>query len=199
MITVTYIDPTMIEFKADLSLREAACLRRLFLTHIPVISFGQFEVELNTSAYADETLIDRIGAIPLRNERLPSYCGDCPCPSECQECTRVYTLNVDNRSNRRQAVVSGDIYGPPENLPEDPDIFLFWLAPGQAIRLNAWAVQGTGRMGVYWNPVTRLIMEGDSPNFFFHVETDGSITAEGVLKDALVHFETICREVAHAK
>ena len=111
----------------------------------------------NSSLLPDETLAHRVGLIPLTTD-LDSYVlpERCNCKSDlgCSLCRVVLTLDVEADEERR-VVYSGDIASEdPVVIPASPDIPVVKLAPGQAIRFEAYARLGLGKMHAKWQPVS---------------------------------------------
>jgi DNA-directed RNA polymerase subunit D len=111
----------------------------------------------NSSVFHDEILAHRLGLIPLITD-LDSYNlpEDCPCNSEfgCNLCRTSLSLDIETSFNIK-TVYSGDL------KPEDPDIVpisskipIVKLAPGQRIKLEAYARLGKGKKHAKWQSVS---------------------------------------------
>jgi DNA-directed RNA polymerase subunit D len=116
----------------------------------------------NSSAVADENLAHRIGYVPLRTD-LDRYVlpVDCDCESElgCEKCRVVLTLDVEAETDTL-TVYSGDFVSEdPAVVPAHPEIPLTKIAPGQAVRLEAYAKLGTGKEHSKWQPVSVAVYQ----------------------------------------
>lgn len=139
----------------DVSLMNS--LRRVVLTEVPTMTIDEVVMVENSSLLHDEILAHRLGLIPLRTDldayNLPE---ECPCKSEfgCNLCRSVLTLEVE-ASGDTMTVYSGDL------KPEDPAVApvsekipIVKLAPGQKIKLEAYARLGMGKTHAKWQPVS---------------------------------------------
>ncbi len=111
----------------------------------------------NSSVLHDEILALRLGLLPLKTD-LDSYNlpEECSCESElgCHLCRTVLTLDAQ-AENEGRTVYSRDL------VPEDPNIApasdkvpIVKLAPGQRVRLEAYAKLGKGKDHAKWQPVS---------------------------------------------
>ena len=135
----------------------ANTLRRIILTEVPCMAIDDIMIIENDSVLHDEILALRLGLIPLKTD-LDSYNlpEECSCHSElgCQLCRAVLVLDVEAKKDGR-TVYSKDL------VPEDPNIApvsgeipIVKLAPGQRIRLEAYAKLGKGKEHAKWQPVS---------------------------------------------
>ncbi|HIE18646.1 TPA: DNA-directed RNA polymerase subunit D [Candidatus Bathyarchaeota archaeon] len=135
----------------------ANALRRIILSEVPCMAIDDIMIIENDSVLHDEILALRLGLIPLKTD-LDSYNlpEECECQSElgCHLCRAVLILDVEAKSDER-IVYSKDL------TPEDPNIApvsgeipLVKLAPGQRIRLEAYARLGRGKEHAKWQPVS---------------------------------------------
>ncbi|KYH42697.1 MAG: DNA-directed RNA polymerase subunit D [Candidatus Bathyarchaeota archaeon B63] len=138
----------------------ANTLRRIILSEVPCMAIDDIMIIENDSVLHDEILGLRLGLIPLKTD-LDSYNlpEECSCQSElgCPLCRTVLILDVEARGGER-VVYSKDL------LPENPDVApvsgeipIVKLAPGQRIRLEAYARLGRGREHAKWQPVSSCI------------------------------------------
>ena len=135
----------------------ANTLRRIILSEVPCMAIDDVMIIENNSVLHDEILALRLGLIPLKTD-LDSYNlpEECECKSElgCPLCRAVLILDVKAESKER-VVYSKDL------IPEDPKIApisdkipIVKLAPGQRIRLEAYARLGKGKDHAKWQPVS---------------------------------------------
>ena len=135
----------------------ANTLRRIILSEVPCMAIDDIMIIENNSVLHDEILALRLGLIPLKTD-LDSYNlpEECSCKSElgCQLCRAVLILDVEAKTEER-TVYSKDL------VPEDPNVApvsgeipIVKLAPGQKIRLEAYAKLGRGKEHAKWQPVS---------------------------------------------
>ena len=153
----------------------ANALRRTMTADVPCMTIDDLFIFDNSSVIPDEMVAQRLGYTPLKTD-LDSYVlpEDCECGSElgCALCRVVLTLDVEADVETR-VVTSGDLVSEdPKIVAVSPNIPITKLAPGQAIRLEAYARLGTGKTHSKWQPVSSAIYQhiGD-------IEIDKTCTA----------------------
>ena len=137
-------------------------LRRTMISEVPCMAIDDIFIFDNSSVIPDEVLAHRIGFVPLRTD-LDSYVvpEECECGSDlgCSLCRVVLTLDVEADSGNR-TVTSGDFVSEdPKVVPSSPGIPLAKLATGQAIRLEAYARLGIGKVHAKWQPVSSAVYQ----------------------------------------
>lgn len=148
---------TLLRFAAKIALPLANALRRIMMTEVPSMAIDDVVIIENSSPMYDEILAHRLGLLPLRTD-LQNYVlpEECSCKSElgCANCRVVLTLDVESTESIR-TVYSGDL------ISEDPAISLVSkkipltkLAPGQKVRIEAYARLGLGKEHAKWQPIT---------------------------------------------
>lgn len=140
----------------------ANALRRTMISEVPCMTVDDLFIFDNSSVVPDEILAHRIGLVPLKTD-LDSYVlpEECECGSDlgCSLCRVVLTLDVESDAGNR-TVTSGDMVSEdPKIVPASPDIPLAKLALGQAIRLEAYARLGIGKVHAKWQPVSSAIYQ----------------------------------------
>jgi len=149
--------PTSLQFVTKIALPLANTLRRIMMTEVPSMAIEDVVIIENSSPMYDEVLAHRLGLVPLKTD-LKNYVlpDECSCQSElgCANCRVVLTLDVES-TDSVHTVYSGDL------ISEDPiitlvskDIPLTKLAPGQKVRLEAYARLGLGKEHAKWQPVS---------------------------------------------
>ncbi len=149
--------PISIQFATKITLPMANTLRRIMITEVPSMAIEDVVFIENSSPMYDEVLAHRLGLVPLKTD-LKNYVlpEECSCQSElgCANCRVVLTLDVESKESIR-TVYSGDL------ISEDPAIDLISkkipltkLAPGQKVRLEAYARLGLGKEHAKWQPVS---------------------------------------------
>ena len=154
-------DENFIRFMVEgISPAMANTLRRIMLAEVPTMAIDEVVILENSSVLHDEILALRLGLIPLKTDleayNLPE---ECSCKSEfgCNLCRTTLTLNVE-AGDEVKTVYSGDL------IPEDPNVApvsekipIVKLAPGQSVKLEAYARLGKGRVHAKWQPVSLCI------------------------------------------
>jgi DNA-directed RNA polymerase subunit D len=140
----------------------ANALRRTMIMDVPCMVIDDIFFFDNSSVVADENLAHRIGYVPLRTDLdrylIPVVC-DCGSELGCEKCRVVLTLDVEAETETR-TVYSGDFVSEdPSVVPVSPGIPLTKIAPGQAVRLEAYARLGTGKEHSKWQPVSMAVYQ----------------------------------------
>lgn len=143
----------------DISVPLANALRRTMIAEVPTMIIDDVVIIENTSAMYDEVLTHRLGLIPLVTD-LDTYVlpEECTCQSElgCGKCRVTLTLEAEAKEELKN-VYSGDLTPDASNPmihPISDKILVTKLAPGQRIRLEAYARLGTGQVHAKWQPVS---------------------------------------------
>ncbi len=130
----------------------ANALRRAMLADVPVMAIEDVIFVENTSVMYDEILAHRLGLIPLKTD-LDAYVlrEECDCKSDlgCQKCTASFVLEAE-ATDQTISVYSGDLKPAAEVAPTTDGIPIVKLAPGQKIRLEAYARLGRGSEHAKW-------------------------------------------------
>ncbi len=140
----------------------ANSLRRTMVAEVPIMTVDDIFYFDNSSIVPDEVLAHRIGLVPLKtnldNYVLPEEC-DCEAELGCPKCRAVLTMDIEAKDDT-MTVYSGDM------VPEDPSIApvskripLAKLAPGQAIKFEAYAQLGQGKVHAKWSPVSMCVYQ----------------------------------------
>ncbi len=132
-------------------------LRRTILSEVPAMAIDEVVVIENSSMLHDEILAHRLGLIPLRTD-LDSYNlpEECSCKSElgCNLCRVSLTLDAEAKEGTK-TVYSGDLVSENPNVkPVSEKIPIVKLAPGQHLKLEAYARLGKGQKHAKWQPVS---------------------------------------------
>ena len=162
-VRILDLDDEKIRFTLDgVDVAFANALRRTMISDVPCMAIDDLFIFDNSSVVHDEVLAHRIGLIPLKTD-LDNYIlpGVCECQSElgCEKCRVVLTLEVDAETGTR-TVTSGDFGSvDPNVVPASMGIPLTKIAPGQTVRLEAYARLGTGKIHAKWQPVSEAIYQ----------------------------------------
>ena len=140
----------------------ANALRRTMVSEVPIMAIDDIFFFDNSSLVPDEVLSHRIGLVPLRTD-LDAYVlpEDCDCDAElgCPKCRAVLTMDVEAVDDTI-TVYSGDLVSEDASVaPASPRIPLAKLAPGQAIRFEAYAQLGQAKVHAKWSPVSMCVYQ----------------------------------------
>jgi DNA-directed RNA polymerase subunit D len=135
----------------------ANALRRIMLAEVPAMAVDEVVILENSSMLHDEILAHRMGLIPLKTD-LDSYNlpEECSCKSEfgCNLCRLTLALETE-ATEKTITVYSGDLKSEnPDITPVSDKILIVKLAPGQKIKLEAYARLGKGKNHAKWQPVS---------------------------------------------
>ncbi len=162
-VRILDLDEEKIRFTLDgVDVAFANALRRTMISHVPCMAIDDLFIFDNSSVIHDEVLAHRIGLMPLKTD-LENYVlpEECECQSElgCEKCRVVLTLDIEAETDTR-TITSGDFVSVDPNIvPTSRDIPLTKIAPGQAVRLEAYARLGTGKIHAKWQPVSEAIYQ----------------------------------------
>lgn len=137
-------------------------LRRTMVSEVPTMTIEDIFYFDNSSLVPDEILANRIGFTPLKTD-LDSYVlpEDCDCAAElgCPKCRAVLTMDVESTGDTI-TVYSGDLVADdPNTAPASANIVLAKLAEKQAIRFEAYAQLGQGKVHSKWSPVSMCVYQ----------------------------------------
>ncbi len=130
----------------------ANALRRGILADVPVMAIEDVIFVENTSVMFDEILAHRLGLIPLKTD-LDAYVPreECDCKSDlgCSKCTASFILEAE-ATDKTITVYSGDLKPATDVVATSDKIPIVKLAPGQKVRLEAYARLGRGSEHAKW-------------------------------------------------
>jgi DNA-directed RNA polymerase subunit D len=130
----------------------ANALRRGMLADVPVMAIEDVIFLENTSVMYDEILAHRLGLVPLKTD-LDAYVPreECDCKSDlgCAKCTSSFVLEAE-ATDQTLTVYSGDLKAATETVPTSDRIPIVKLAPGQKVKLEAYARLGRGSEHAKW-------------------------------------------------
>jgi DNA-directed RNA polymerase subunit D len=140
-------------------------LRRTMVSEVPTMTIEDIFYFDNSSLVPDEILANRIGFTPLKTD-LDSYVlpEECDCEAElgCPKCRAVLTMDVESTGDTI-TVYSGDLVPDhPNTAPASDKIVLAKLAEGQAIRFEAYAQLGQGKVHAKWTPTSMCVYQNVS-------------------------------------
>ena len=145
-------------------------IRRAIITDVPSMAIEDVNILKNNSAFYDEVLALRLGLIPVK-AKPETY---------------------ENKDNHKVAfILKGE--GPitlytkdiqsmdPEIVPAFMDIPLVKLEKGQEVEIEAWAVEGTGKTHVKWQPGHAFYKQTGENEFEMYVESFGNMPVKDML------------------
>lgn len=175
-------------------LQYANALRRICLSGIPTFAVDDVVIIENSSVLADEGVAHRLAMLPIRTDSArfvePSAC-ECHSELGCSRC-RVLLMLDSGSSDTTRTITSQDLSSEDETVkPVNPNVPIVALAPGQKLKLEAYARLGRGSEHAKWNSATvSILTEGSGPEeHILTVETVGSLTAAQVVKSAIEELE----------
>jgi len=158
----------------------------------------------NSSVMYDELLAHRLGLLPLKTDLekyiLPEQC-DCRNPLGCSKCRVLLVLDAQAR-DKVLTVYSGDLVSEDkEIIPITDKIPIVKLAPGQKVKLEAYAKLGRGKEHAKWQPVSASVLtETNKENEFdLYIESVGSLPAPTILAKAAEILHSKLEDFAAAK
>ena len=156
------------------SLHYANALRRICLNGIPVFAIDTVDVIENSSVLPDEGLAHTLGLIPLKTEL-----------GGIDESNSKVALVLDSEATENTKVVTSAELESKDQVvkPVSNQIPIIHLAPGQRIKLEAYARLGRGTEHAKWNSANVSILTDTDKNdeYVLTVETAGSLTPKQII------------------
>lgn len=171
-------------------LQYANAIRRICLNGVPVFAIDTVDIIENSSVLADEGLAHRLGLIPLRTDLTRfNEPSKCPCKSEtgCSNCRVMLVLDSGDTDTTR-AVLSGEITSEDNDIkPISDKIPVVQLAPGQKIKVEAYARLGRGSEHSKWNSsnIATLTETEKEDEHILTVESTGALKPEQIILSAV--------------
>jgi len=164
----------------------ANALRRLCLNGVPIFSIDTIDIIENSSVLPDEGIAHRLGMIPLITDFSrfvePSKC-ECHSETGCSNC-RVMLVLDSGESDTSRTVMSSEITSEDETVkPISDKIPVVTLAPGQKIKLEAYARLGRGTEHAKWNAsnISTLTPADKEGEHVLTVESTGSLSPKQII------------------
>ena len=188
-------------------LQYANALRRVCLNGVPIFAIDTVDIIENSSVLADEALAHRLGLIPLTTDLLrfnePSKC-ECKSETGCSNC-RVMLVLDSGDTDTTKTVLSGELTSEDEDVkPVSDKIPLVQLAPGQKVKVEAYARLGRGTEHSKWNSSTISVLTetNKEDEHLLTIESTGSLPPEKIvvaganeLVNRLVEFKQIVEQL----
>ena len=170
----------------DIPLQYANALRRICLNGVPVFAIDTVDIIENSSAFADEALAHRLALIPIKTDLSrfvePSKC-DCKSETGCSNC-RVMLILDSGDTDVTRTILSNELTSEDKDVsPISDKIPIIQLAPGQRIKLEAYARLGRGTEHAKWNSSNiSILTETNKENeHVLTVESTGALIPEQII------------------
>ena len=154
----------------------ANALRRICLNGVPIYAIDTVDFLSNSSVMADEGISHRLGLIPIKTEL-----SDVQQNNESDKI--MFTLDSGETENTR-TVLSGEFKSQDNNVkPISDNIPIVTLAPGQRLKIEAYARLGRGTEHAKWNSanVATLTESDNDGERILTVETTGSLEPQHII------------------
>ena len=168
------------------ALQYANALRRICLNGVPVFAIDTVDMIENSSVMSDEGISHRLGLIPLKTDLKrfsePHLCS-CKSQAGCSNCRVMLVIDSGNTDTTR-TVTSSELSSEDQTVkPVSDKIPIVQLAPGQKIKLEAYARLGRGSTHAKWNSANVAVLthtdkEGE---YVLTVETTGALSPEQII------------------
>ena len=170
----------------NVPLQYANALRRICLTGIPVFAIDDVVIIENSSVLADEGIAHRLAMIPMKTD-LTRFIepSDCDCHSEvgCSRC-RVMLMIDSGASDTTRTITSAELTSEDDVVkPVSDKIPIIELAPGQKVKLEAYARLGRGTEHAKWNSATVSVLTetGNPHDHILTIESIGALTPSQIV------------------
>ena len=170
----------------DIPLQYANALRRICLNGVPIFAIDTVDMIENSSALADEALAHRLALIPIKTDLSrfvePSKC-DCKSETGCSNC-RVMLILDSGDTDVTRTILSNELTSEDKDIsPISDKIPIIQLAPGQRIKLEAYARLGRGTEHAKWNSSNiSILTETNKENeHVLTVESTGALIPEQII------------------
>ena len=152
----------------------ANALRRICLNGIPVFAIDTVDIMENSSVLPDEGLAHTLGLIPLKTEL----------DGTDESNSRVMLVLDSEATENTKVVTSAELESKDQVVkPISNQIPIIHLAPGQQIKLEAYARLGRGTEHAKWNSanVSTLTNTDKDDEYVLTVETAGSLEPKQIV------------------
>jgi DNA-directed RNA polymerase subunit D len=167
-------------------LQYANALRRICLNGVPVFAIDTVDIIENSSVLADEGIAHRLGMIPLKTDPSrfvePSKC-ECHSEAGCSNC-RVMLMIDSGDSDSTRTITSNELTSEDEFVkPISNKIPIVVVAPGQRIKIEAYARLGRGTEHAKWNSsnISTLINTEKEDEHVLTVESTGALSPQQII------------------
>ena len=149
-------------------------LRRICLNGIPIFAIDTVDIIKNTSVIADEGLTHTLGLIPLKTE-LNGF---------DESNSRVMLVLDSEAADNVKIVTTAELESKDQVVkPTSEKIPIVHLAPGQQIKLEAYARLGRGTEHAKWNSANISVVTHTDvkDEYILTVETTGSLEPKQII------------------
>jgi len=156
------------------SLLYANALRRICLNGIPIFAIDTVDMIENTSVLADEGISHALGMIPLKTEANESD----------ESNSRVMLVLDSGNTEVVKTVTTAELESKDQVVkPISKQIPIVHLAPGQRIKLEAYARLGRGTEHAKWNSANISVLTNTDKDdeYILTVETTGSLEPKQII------------------
>ena len=156
------------------SLHYANALRRICLNGIPIFAIDTVDIIENTYVLADENIAHTLGMIPLKTE-LEGF---------DESKSRVMLILDSGDTENTKTVTTAELESKDQVIkPISKQIPIAYLAPGQRIKLEAYARLGRGTEHAKWNSanVSVLTHTEKEDEYVLTVESTGSLEPRQII------------------
>ncbi len=160
------------------SLQYANALRRICLNGVSIFAIDTVDIIENTSVIVDETLAHRLCMIPLKTELSAIDQSD----------ARVMFVLDSENTETSKSITSAELSSQDKEVkPVSDQIPIAYLAPGQRIKLEAYATLGKGTEHAKWNSanVSILTHTDKEDEYILTVETTGALQPKEIILAAI--------------
>lgn len=168
------------------ALQYANALRRICLNGVPVFAIDTVDMIENSSVMSDEGISHRLGLIPLKTDLKrfsePHLCS-CKSQAGCSNCRVMLVIDSGNTETTR-TVTSSELSSEDQIVkPVSDKIPIVQLAPGQKIKLEAYARLGRGSTHAKWNSANIAVLThtDKEDEYVLTVETTGALSPEQII------------------
>ena len=151
----------------------ANALRRICLNGVPIFAIDTVDIIENSSVLPDEGIAHTLGLIPLKTELKGS-----------DESSRVMLVLDSEATENTKVITSAELESKDQVVkPISNQIPIIHLAPGQRIKLEAYARLGRGTEHSKWNSanVSVLANTDKDDEYVLTVETAGSLEPRQII------------------
>ena len=152
----------------------ANALRRICLNGIPVFAIDAVDIIENSSVLPDEGIAHTLGLIPLKTELDASD----------ESNSRVMLVLDSEATENTKVVTSAELESKDQVVkPISNQIPIIHLAPGQRIKLEAYARLGRGTEHSKWNSANVSVLTNTDKNdeYVLTIETAGSLEPKQIV------------------
>ena len=152
----------------------ANALRRICLNGIPVFAIDTVDIIENSSVLPDEGIAHTLGLIPLKTEL----------DGADESNSRVMLVLDSEATENTKVVTSAELESKDQVVkPVSNQIPIIHLAPGQRIKLEAYARLGRGTEHSKWNSANVSVLTNTDKNdeYVLTIETAGSLEPKQIV------------------